>query len=174
MFAVSNFEDGVPPVCRITPLTQRSGLDASAVAENARHAIKDGGDKVVDLACMAGGSSHMSAVASVATGNPRRESRFYHAVLERFKGLWHVTIDVQASHKAVWPIAVKSPCIDVCSFDDGTKLCVGCIRTFDEIRAWRKMAEHRRLQAINDRVRRRPWLQRESSELSAEAITFGR
>jgi hypothetical protein len=42
----------------------------------------------------------MSAVVSVATGEPQRDSRFYHAVLERFKGLSHVTVEVQPSHAA--------------------------------------------------------------------------
>jgi hypothetical protein len=34
----------------------------------------------------------------VATGEAERDSRFYHAVLERFKGLSHVTVEVQPSH----------------------------------------------------------------------------
>jgi hypothetical protein len=37
----------------------------------------------------------MSAVVSVATDETQRDSRFYHAVLERFKGLSHVTVEVQ-------------------------------------------------------------------------------
>jgi predicted Fe-S protein YdhL (DUF1289 family) len=68
-------------------------------------------------------------------------------------------------------MAVKSPCIDVCAFDGKTKLCVGCFRTLDEIRAWKKMTDHRRHQVINDRARRQAKLQRESSELSAEPET---
>jgi hypothetical protein len=39
----------------------------------------------------------MSAVVSVSTSEPERDSRFYHAVLERFKGLSHVTVEVQPS-----------------------------------------------------------------------------
>jgi predicted Fe-S protein YdhL (DUF1289 family) len=31
---------------------------------------------------------------------------------------------------------VPSPCISVCRIDDATGLCVGCLRTLDEIAAW--------------------------------------
>jgi len=31
---------------------------------------------------------------------------------------------------------VASPCISVCRMDDATGLCVGCLRTIDEIAAW--------------------------------------
>ena len=31
---------------------------------------------------------------------------------------------------------VQSPCIDVCSMDDSTGLCLGCYRTMDEIQQW--------------------------------------
>ena len=65
------------------------------MAENVRHAIEDRGDKVVDLHVWRVGPGHMSAVVSVATGKTQRDSRFYHAVLGRFKGLSHVTVEVQ-------------------------------------------------------------------------------
>jgi cation diffusion facilitator family transporter len=68
------------------------------MAENVRHAIEDRGDKIVDLHVWRVGPGHMSAVVSVATNEPQRDSRFYHAVLERFKGLSHVTVEVQPSH----------------------------------------------------------------------------
>ena len=31
---------------------------------------------------------------------------------------------------------VASPCISVCQIDGATGLCVGCLRTLDEIAAW--------------------------------------
>ncbi|MFM0244286.1 DUF1289 domain-containing protein [Paraburkholderia sediminicola] len=49
-----------------------------------------------------------------------------------------------------------------------TNLCVGCVRTLDEIRAGKKMTDHRRYQVINDRARRQAKLQRKSSGLPAE------
>jgi cation diffusion facilitator family transporter len=65
------------------------------MVENVRHAIEDRGDKVVDLHVWRVGPGHMSAVLAVATSVSQRDSRFYHAVLERFKGLSHVTVEVQ-------------------------------------------------------------------------------
>ena len=70
------------------------------MAENVRHAIEDRGDQVVDLHVWRVGPGHMSAVVSVATGEPQRDSRFYHAALKGFKGLSHVTVEVQPSHAA--------------------------------------------------------------------------
>jgi cation diffusion facilitator family transporter len=70
------------------------------MAENVRHAIEDRGDKVVDLHVWRVGPGHMSAVVSVATDEIQRDSRFYHAVLGRFKGLSHVTVEVQPSQAA--------------------------------------------------------------------------
>ena len=70
------------------------------MAENVRHAIEDRGDQVVDLHVWRVGPGHMSAVVSVATSESQRDSRFYHAVLERFKGLSHVTVEVQPSQVA--------------------------------------------------------------------------
>jgi len=73
-------------------------LDMSSdrrMAENVRHAIEDRGDKVVDLHVWRVGPGHMSAVVSVATSESQRDLRFYHAVLGRFKGLSHVTVEVQ-------------------------------------------------------------------------------
>jgi predicted Fe-S protein YdhL (DUF1289 family) len=31
---------------------------------------------------------------------------------------------------------VRSPCISVCRIDDATGLCVGCLRTLEEIASW--------------------------------------
>ena len=70
------------------------------MAENVRHAIEDRGDKVVDLHVWRVGPGHMSAVVSVATDETQRDSRFYHAVLRRFKGLSHVTVEVQPLQSA--------------------------------------------------------------------------
>jgi cation diffusion facilitator family transporter len=68
------------------------------MAENVRHAIEDRGDTVVDLHVWRVGPGHMSAVVSVATSDSQRDSRFYHAVLQRFKGLSHVTVEVQPAN----------------------------------------------------------------------------
>jgi len=40
---------------------------------------------------------------------------------------------------------IESPCIKTCVIDAGTRLCVGCGRTIDEISAWSTYtSEHRR------------------------------
>lgn len=31
---------------------------------------------------------------------------------------------------------VASPCISICTIDDATGLCTGCLRTLDEIAVW--------------------------------------
>ena len=57
---------------------------------------------------------------------------------------------------------VASPCVGVCELDQVSKLCMGCLRTADEIAMWRDAgAEGRR--SILERVRRR-WERTTSSE----------
>lgn len=61
-----------------------------------------------------------------------------------------------------WPLstavammmALSSPCLDLCKFDRRTDMCVGCFRTTDEIRQWRKMTDHKRRQILAERSRR--------------------
>ena len=45
-------------------------------------------------------------------------------------------------------VPVASPCISVCRIDDATRLCVGCLRTLDEIAAWG---------TLDNAARRRVW-----------------
>ncbi|MHB8493993.1 MAG: DUF1289 domain-containing protein [Casimicrobiaceae bacterium] len=44
---------------------------------------------------------------------------------------------------------VASPCISVCRMDDATGLCIGCLRTLDEIAAWG---------TLDDDARREVWV----------------
>jgi len=37
--------------------------------------------------------------------------------------------------------AVPSPCISVCRMDASSGLCLGCLRTIDEIAAWSTLAD---------------------------------
>jgi predicted Fe-S protein YdhL (DUF1289 family) len=51
-------------------------------------------------------------------------------------------------------VPVASPCISVCRMDDATGLCVGCLRTLDEIAAWGALDDATRrmvLRAIGER-----------------------
>lgn len=49
---------------------------------------------------------------------------------------------------------VPSPCINVCQMVPETGLCRGCLRTIDEIRAWRDASDDDR-RAIWAEIRRR-------------------
>lgn len=49
---------------------------------------------------------------------------------------------------------MKSPCIDICMFDRRTGWCVGCGRTRDECRAWKK-TRPRKLKALSAQLPRR-------------------
>lgn len=51
-------------------------------------------------------------------------------------------------------MALESPCTDVCKFDRKADLCVGCFRTTDEIRQWRKFTDHKRRQILAERRQR--------------------
>ncbi len=42
----------------------------------------------------------------------------------------------QASETAFNGDKVASPCISVCKMNDDQSLCLGCLRTLDELRAW--------------------------------------
>lgn len=70
------------------------------MAENVRHAIEDNGDKVLDLHVWRVGPGHLSAVVSVATNEAQRSPGFYHTALKRFKGLSHVTVEVNPTRAA--------------------------------------------------------------------------
>jgi len=54
-------------------------------------------------------------------------------------------------------VQVPSPCINVCRIDETTHLCVGCLRTLDEIAAW---------SVFTDSERRDVW-----AHLAARALT---
>ncbi|MBN3785400.1 CDF family Co(II)/Ni(II) efflux transporter DmeF [Burkholderia sp. Ac-20353] len=62
--------------------------------DNVRIAIEGGGDSVNDLHVWRLGPGHMSAVVSISTDDTNRDSRFYHGLLQRFKDLSHVTVEV--------------------------------------------------------------------------------
>ncbi len=49
---------------------------------------------------------------------------------------------------------IASPCIGVCTLDQQTRLCVGCLRSEDEITAWRNADSTVRLRIL-ERVRLR-------------------
>lgn len=70
------------------------------LADNVRRAIETLGDKVTDLHVWRVGPGHMSAIVSVETGDAARDARFYHALIARFDGVSHVTVEVMTPAKA--------------------------------------------------------------------------
>lgn len=64
------------------------------LTDTVRGAIEGTGDRVGDLHVWRLGPGHMSAVVSVTTTDPDRDARFYHGVLQRFRNLSHVTVEV--------------------------------------------------------------------------------
>jgi predicted Fe-S protein YdhL (DUF1289 family) len=65
-------------------------------------------------------------------------------------------------------MAVKSPCIDECAFDGKTGFCIGCCRTWEEVRDWKKMTDHRRHQILKEKSRREAKLGREATQSSKQ------
>lgn len=51
-------------------------------------------------------------------------------------------------------MAVESPCINICKFDGKTGLCVGCLRTKDECKQWKKLKNKTRTKIIDERPKR--------------------
>ena len=47
-------------------------------------------------------------------------------------------------------IRKKSPCVGVCEIDTIKNLCIGCLRTLDEIAMWPQMDDQRALEIIEE------------------------
>lgn len=41
-------------------------------------------------------------------------------------------------------VTAESPCNKICTVDPGTRLCIGCLRSLDEIAAWGRMSPEER------------------------------
>jgi len=50
---------------------------------------------------------------------------------------------------------VPSPCVRVCALDDRREICVGCLRTVAEIKAWRGMTAEGKRALLEELERRR-------------------
>ncbi|MBF91506.1 MAG: DUF1289 domain-containing protein [Rickettsiales bacterium] len=44
---------------------------------------------------------------------------------------------------------VKSPCIGICKIDQKKKICVGCLRTLEQIENWSQYCDKKKLEIIN-------------------------
>lgn len=53
-------------------------------------------------------------------------------------------------------MSVSTPCIDICKIDPATRLCIGCLRSIDEITQWSRMSEVERRAVMAALPDRRP------------------
>ena len=51
-------------------------------------------------------------------------------------------------------MTLKSPCTDICQYDPRMHWCIGCGRTLEEIRSWRKLTPFRQRVVLTDLPRR--------------------
>ena len=70
---------------------------SESMANKVRAAVDTAGDQLIDLHIWRLGPGHFGAIVSVVSGLPQRGPAFYHEVLQRFKGLSHITVEI---HKA--------------------------------------------------------------------------
>jgi predicted Fe-S protein YdhL (DUF1289 family) len=56
-------------------------------------------------------------------------------------------------------MSLESPCVKVCSIDAATGLCVGCLRTLDEIGGWVEFSDAERAAILQALPTRRPRLE---------------
>lgn len=66
-------------------------------------------------------------------------------------------------------MTIQSPCIDICKLDGKTGFCLGCLRTRDEIRAWKTMSDDARLAVIHERPGREVRLKTETQAHATQA-----
>ena len=45
---------------------------------------------------------------------------------------------------------MESPCVDICTIDQATRLCAGCGRSIDEISRWTSMGSAERRRIMNE------------------------
>ncbi|MCO8028947.1 DUF1289 domain-containing protein [Brevundimonas diminuta] len=48
------------------------------------------------------------------------------------------------------PRAIASPCVMVCTVDGASGLCLGCLRTLQEIATWSRMTDEGRADVMAD------------------------
>ncbi len=47
-------------------------------------------------------------------------------------------------------VNMNSPCVGVCKIDEPSQVCVGCLRTIDEITRWSRMDIDEKIDIITD------------------------
>ncbi|MDP9009354.1 MAG: CDF family Co(II)/Ni(II) efflux transporter DmeF [Pseudomonadota bacterium] len=70
---------------------------SDSIEEKIRAAIDTVGDQLLDLHVWRLGPGHFGAVVSVVTPSAQRGPAFYHALLQRFEGISHLTVEVHTA-----------------------------------------------------------------------------
>ena len=52
---------------------------------------------------------------------------------------------------------ISSPCVKICKLNKNN-VCLGCLRTLDEIHQWPKLTEEQRLEIIQDLEKRKDFV----------------
>jgi predicted Fe-S protein YdhL (DUF1289 family) len=68
---------------------------------------------------------------------------------------------------------VESPCVKVCVVHPTERLCVGCLRSIDEIACWSRMTPDERRNVMTDLPARAPRLRRRKGGRSARTGETG-
>ena len=55
---------------------------------------------------------------------------------------------------------IESPCIKICTIHPEERICVGCLRTIDEIGMWSKLSPKARAMVMEDLPNRAPKLRK--------------
>ncbi|SDX52302.1 hypothetical protein SAMN05444336_10671 [Albimonas donghaensis] len=53
---------------------------------------------------------------------------------------------------------IESPCTNICQIHPGARICIGCLRTGEEIAAWSRLSAERRREIMADLPSRAPRL----------------
>jgi uncharacterized protein len=64
---------------------------------------------------------------------------------------------------------IASPCINVCTLDPATQVCMGCYRTIDEIAAWGSASNEQRAAILEELPRRRSLFARSENQSAMPA-----
>jgi cation diffusion facilitator family transporter len=90
-FVIANWSYGL---IRVTGAILVDITPDESVANKIKSVVELSGDKLVDLHVWRLGPGHLGAVVSVVSSAPTHGPAFYHSVLQRFKGLSHITVEV--------------------------------------------------------------------------------
>jgi cation diffusion facilitator family transporter len=96
-FVIANWSYGL---IRVTGAILVDISPDRSIADKISAAVETAGDRLVDLHVWRLGPGHLGAVVSVVSSYPTHGPAFYHAALQRFKGLSHITIEVHQQQAA--------------------------------------------------------------------------